>query len=131
MSYTQPSYRKFVGREYEPPYGCFTLVRQVYEEAYDIELDSSTEGLSVYDLTQRLAYLHGELAKYAREVTIPQEGDVILLRALPFHMGIVIDPKQKLMLHSYAGGSACIESYKLGRWKHRILGFWRYVNDNS
>ena len=40
-----PGYRQFIGRAYQPPHGCFTLVRQVFEELYRVELGPQDEGL--------------------------------------------------------------------------------------
>ena len=122
-------YRPFIGREYEPPHGCLRLVEQVFHEAYEkgrdkvVGIDNGIPANSsrpLFELIQRLTYpvSPGDV----------QEGDIILVRSRPWHIGVVIDPKKRLMLHSYDGGAACIEQFIGPSWESRIAGFYRYVD---
>lgn len=120
------SYRKYIGKAYEEPHGCFALVREVYEDLYRIDLGPQDEGLDPNNVEDRILRLHHKLVTIGEEVKDPKEGDVILIHSFPYHMGLVIDPVRQKMLHSYANGAACIESYGEGRWRNRIAGFWRY-----
>lgn len=116
-------YTKYIGSEYEPPFGCFQLVRRVFDECYGIRPDIPTDGVS--DTPRgRLQALHAGLARYCKLVHDPCEGDVILVRSWPAHIGVVIDPPY--MLHTYKDGTACVESYQDMRWRNRVLGFYRY-----
>lgn len=118
-------YRPFIGVPYAPPTGCFRLVHRVFEDAYGISLPDSDAGLAP-GYEARAARFHIELAAHCIEITAPAEGDLIVIGrgGRPWHIGVVVEPGQ--MLHSYAGGSAVIESYNDVRWRNRIDGFWRY-----
>ena len=118
------NYRRFLGRPFQPPHGCFRLVAQVFEEEYGVDLSNQDAGLDPTDIEGRMARLHKCLAELGREVYRPKEKDVILIRSTPFHIGVVVDEKK--MLHSYSGGEACIEDFTTGRWRNRVEGFWRY-----
>ena len=113
-------YRPLIGREYEPPHGCLRLCEQVYREVYGIDtrdLDAGiqpNDGRALYGLVQRMT----------EEVTAEREGDLILLRSNPWHVGVVIGDGE--MIHSYHGGAACIESYRSAVWRNRVVSFHRY-----
>lgn len=117
-------YRAFVGLDYEPPHGCFRLIEQVYRDLYGIELGGLDEGLDQADSHSRTARIQRALAELCIEVDGPREGDVVIIRNRPWHIGLVIEPG--LMLHSYRGGTSCIENYQGMRWKSRVQGFFRH-----
>lgn len=119
-------YRPFIGVPYEPPVGCFRLVQRVFEDAYGVRVPDFAAGLRD-SAEARAARFHLELAAHCVPVAAPREGDVILIGrgGRPWHMGVVVEPGE--MLHSYAGGSAVIESYRGLRWRSRINGYFRYV----
>lgn len=117
-------YRPFLGLEYEAPHGCFRLVAKVFQDAYGIDLGDQDEGLDEAENKDRTARMQECLRRMTKEVSDPAEGDVIIIRSRPWHMGVVISPP--LMIHSYNGGTACIEDYNDLRWRSRIQGFFRY-----
>lgn len=117
-------YRPFIGVEYEPPHGCFRLVAKVFLEAYGIDLGHADEGLEQAQHKDRTARMQECLRHMSVEVDSPAEGDVVIIRSRPWHMGVVIAPS--LMIHSYNGGTACIEDYTDARWRNRVHGFFRY-----
>lgn len=124
---TGADYRAFIGREYQRPHGCFVLVRQVFEEAYGLGLlAEADQDMNLLSAAERDARLHDYLARYAVEVPIEdaQEGDVIVVRARPYHLGVVIRPGH--MLHSYMGGAATVERYTDPQWWPRVQGCHRY-----
>lgn len=116
------SYRQYVGLEYVPPYGCLHLVLKVYSELYGIDLDAVAA-----NTPNGLQRFHRGVAEVGDEVRPgdEREGDLILLRTSPWHIGLVVEPGQ--MLHCYHGGTSTIEDYTLGRWRHKVVGFYRYV----
>lgn len=118
-------YRKFVGVEYEPPHGCFRLVEQVFRGVYGIDLGRPDAGLENAQSRDRTARVQAKLAEMAVQVETPEEGDVVIIRGRPWHIGVVIAPN--MMLHSYNGGTSCVEDYQCMRWRNRIEGFYRYV----
>lgn len=122
-------YKPFLGVEYEPPHGCFRLVSKVFEEVYGIDLGRQDEGLEEAENKDRTARVQQKMIEMTDQVYDAQEGDVVVIRGRPFHIGIVIQPGQ--MIHSYNGGTSCIEDYRSIRWKNRVEGFYRYKGFSS
>lgn len=117
---TMPAdYRQYVGLAYEPPHGCLRLVEQVVREQYgrdfrDVDSDvEPNDDRALY----RLLKAHCDPVEHERE------GDLIVIRSTPWHIGLVIGDGQ--MLHSYSGGAACVEPYRGPMHRNRISGFWR------
>lgn len=123
----QANFSEFVGRDYEPPFGCFRLVQHVFESVYGIEFGDYDAGLKAGDLDSRAGRFQKHLCRLTQKVEDPQEGDLILINrgGKPFHIGIVAEPGQ--MLHAYAGGTSTIEPYTSIFWRNKIEGFYRYV----
>jgi len=117
-------YRPYIGIEYEPPHGCFRLVSKVFEGVYGIDLGQQDEGLEQAQNKDRTARIQQKLVEMTEQVEEPQEGDVVIIRGRPFHIGVIVEPGQ--MLHAYNGGTSCIEDYKSIRWKNKVDGFYRY-----
>ncbi len=122
-------YRPYIGVEYEPPHGCFRLVQQVFLGVYGIDLGRQDEGLEAAESKDRTARVQRCLSEMTVQVQKPQEGDVAIVRGRPWHIAVVIAPN--MMLHSYNGGTSCIEDYADWRWSNRIEGFYRYVRNRS
>ena len=118
------SYRPYVGRPYQKPHGCFELVTVVYQDLYGINLDGMDNGIEPGDVQAQMTRLHSQLAQKFIEVDAPQEGDLVLVRSVPWHIGVALNSGE--MLHCYGGGSACIEPFTAGRWRRRVEGFYRY-----
>jgi len=117
-------YKPYIGVEYEPPHGCFRLVEKVFESVYGIDLGKQDEGLEQAENKDRTARVHQKLIDLYDQVQEAQEGDFVIIRGRPFHIGLVVQPG--LMLHVYNGGTSCIEDYTNFRWANRIEGFYRY-----
>lgn len=108
---------------------CWGLVRLIYKEKLGLDLPSLVDR---YDSTLEAARIGAivEIEK-TRWTEIPagqeQPFDVIVMRCLgqPMHVGLVI--KKGVMLHIEKGIESCSESYRLGRWKTRVTGFYRYA----
>lgn len=122
-------YKPFVGVEYEAPHGCFKLVEKVYKDLYGINLGGADNGLENAQNKDRTVRMQEKLAELGQQVKEPREGDVIIIRSRPWHIGLIIEPGW--MLHSYSGGTSCIESYNEIRWINRIEGFYRYVGKST
>jgi len=117
-------YRSYVGIEYEPPHGCFRLVSKVFEGVYGIDLGNQDEGLEQAQNKDRTARIQKKLVEMTEQVEHPQEGDVVIIRGRPFHIGVIVEPGY--MLHAYNGGTSCIEDYNSIRWRSKVDGFYRY-----
>jgi cell wall-associated NlpC family hydrolase len=122
-------YRPYVGVEYQAPHGCFKLVERLYREVLGIDLSGSDDGLEQSQNKHRTLRMQQKLQEIAVAVNEPQEGDVVVIRSRPWHIAYVIQPG--LMLHSYLGGTSCIEDYNDPRWSNRIEGFYRYVSNST
>lgn len=122
-------YRPYIGIEYEPPHGCFRLVEQVFRGVYGIDLGKQDEGLENAQNKDRTARVQRKLAELTVQVDEPQEGDVAIVKGRPWHIAVVIAPN--MMLHSYNGGTSCVEDYESMRWVNRIEGFYRYVGNST
>ena len=122
-------YRPYIGIEYEAPHGCFRLVEQVFRGVYGIDLGRQDEGLEQAQSKDRTARIQRKLSEMAVQVNDPQEGDVVIVRGRPWHIAVVIAPN--MMLHSYNGGTSCVEDYEGLRWRNRIEGFYRYVGNST
>lgn len=122
-------YRIYVGVEYEPPHGCFRLVEQVFRGVYGIDLGKQDEGLEKAQSKDRTARIQRKLSEMTVQVESPQEGDVAIVRGRPWHIAVIIAPN--MMLHSYNGGTSCVEDYADWRWRNRIEGFYRYVGNST
>ncbi|TAM09432.1 MAG: hypothetical protein EPN72_01070 [Nevskiaceae bacterium] len=64
------------------------------------------------------------IAAHRYKVTNPREGDVILLRSAPWHVGVVAYPPN--MLPCLETRTSCIESWLSRHWCSRVVGFYRY-----
>jgi len=122
-------YKPLVGVEYEPPHGCFRLVAKAFEDVYGIDLGRQDEGLEGAENKDRTARVQQKLVEMTEQVNDPQEGDVVIIRSRPFHIGLIIAPN--MMLHAYNGGTSCIEDYNSIRWRNRVEGFYRYKGFSS
>jgi cell wall-associated NlpC family hydrolase len=124
---TALDFSTFVGRAYAGPNSCWSLVREVYAEAFGRALpayDADAAGLSRAALA---ALIDSQRAGWA-EVEAEQAGDVVLFRILgaACHVGVVQAPG--LFLHVLLpGDTARIESYRGPTWRPRIEGFYRAV----
>jgi len=122
-------YRPYIGRDYEPPHGCFRLVEQVFRGVYGIDLGRQDQGLEGSENKDRTARIQRKLSEMAVQVDTPVEGDVAIIRSRPWHIAVIIDPP--MMLHSYNDGTSCVEDYTDFRWRNRIEGFYRYVGNST
>lgn len=119
----QYDYRPYVGLPWVPPLGCFELVRRVYRELYDIALDNAPQSnaRAVYAaVQQRIAQHWLPIAECDA-----REGDVILLRTDPYHVGLVISAPD--MLHCIQGETSRVESWRGAQWGARVMGFYRHA----
>lgn len=126
---------KYIGKAFEEKgrgpdtFDCWGLARWVYghdrpgaaalpsyEELYEDTKDSDTLGKLIFD----------ERNKHWNEVAAPKEFDLILLRmrGVGMHVGVVTKPGH--MLHCEIGIGTVHERYDSMKWKHRVIGYFRY-----
>lgn len=120
----------YVGQPYQDR-GCWELVRQVYREQLGISLpgyEAEYAAISDEDRAELGRLIEDNRSDwYAIPPGDEQAGDVILFRLLgePVHIGVIAEPG--LFLHVYAGQTACIETYRLPKWRQRVEGVYRHA----
>jgi probable lipoprotein NlpC len=112
------------GRDFHG-WDCWGMTCRAYRECFGIELPD-------LDRCSILSYEQGRelfdsLAVAYREVERGREqaGDVVILRGIPCHAGLVAKPG--LMLHVDEKCDTCVESYTSGVWKTRVIGIYRHA----
>ena len=106
---------------------CWGLVRLVLHERFNIAVKCFADDYRDAkdgDSISKICVTEKELWS---KVDKPKAGDVILLliKGLPWHIGIVVDPPW--MLHVERGADAVMEKYDNLMWRNRIEGFYRYA----
>lgn len=112
------------GRDFQG-WDCWGLIRRAYQECFKVELPN-------LDRCNVLSYEQGRelfdsLAVAYQEVELSQgrPGDVVILRGVPCHAGLVV--KAGLMLHVDEKCDTCVEPYISGVWKTRVIGIYRHA----
>jgi cell wall-associated NlpC family hydrolase len=109
---------------------CWGLVVRVFAELRGITLPSYADSYESADDRAGLARLiGGELDPWDRIVAGEEQTfDCVLMQeaGFPRHIGVVVTPG--LLLHVQRGETSCIERYRHGPLKHRVVGFYRYRN---
>ena len=109
---------------------CWGLVRLVYLEQFGVELPGYGAAYECSDLVDIDAILEGRTIGWS-EVQDPRSGDVVLMAVRDrgvrcFHVGLVINPRRRQMLHVMTKTSVIVESWAAPAWARRVTGFWRY-----
>lgn len=105
---------------------CWGLVKLIYKEQYNIELPSFAEEYEAEQQT-KIEQLIALGKEGWEKVETPTIGDVALLRVngLFMHVGVVVSPNQ--FIHVSEHTNTTVERFDTGLWKHRVEGFYRYV----
>jgi hypothetical protein len=105
---------------------CWGLVKLIYKEQYNIELPSFSEDYEAEQQT-KIEQLIALGKEGWEKVESPTIGDVALLRVngLFMHVGVVVSPNQ--FIHVSEHTDTTVERFDTGIWKHRVEGFYRYV----
>jgi cell wall-associated NlpC family hydrolase len=100
------------------------MVRAFFRQCFSLELPD-LKGCQFQGPEEARSALDALALSY-REIPSGQEqpGDVLLLRGQPCHVALVVVPG--LMLHVDRGCATCIEPYRSGVWKTRVLGIYRH-----
>jgi hypothetical protein len=105
---------------------CWGLVKLIYKEQYNIDLPSFSDEYEAEQQT-KIEQLIALGKEGWEKVDTPTIGDVALLRVngLFMHVGVVVSPNQ--FIHVSEHTDTTIERFDTGIWKHRVEGFYRYV----
>jgi cell wall-associated NlpC family hydrolase len=113
---------------------CYGLVAMVLREQFGADVPSYAEEYETATDQEEIAALidserRGGVATGAgwRFVYAAQPGDLVLLTIAgrPWHVGILVAPNA--MLHTRPGANAVLERLDAPKWKHRIVGYYRYA----
>jgi cell wall-associated NlpC family hydrolase len=113
---------------------CWGLCTLIYAECLAITLPHYTEAYVSVQERAEIDALFGVDASQRPWLPVPagyeRDFDIALMRCAGWlaHVGIVIGGGR--MLHVERGGLSQIESYSTGRWRHRLVGFYRH-EDNA
>lgn len=122
---------KYVGIPYSPSCreisgcDCYGLVSIIYENEFNIQLPNYS-GKYGKDKDAIEKIYEKEIENWD-QVFIPEIGDIayFMMMGYPIHVGIYIG--NGMFIHNYsANGSSAIGNIHHGKWKKRLIGFWRY-----
>ena len=107
---------------------CWGLVMRVFSEMRGIELPSYSEKYATaQDRIALAALIADELDPWDEIIAGDEQTfDCVLMREgrFPRHIGVVTAPG--FVLHASLGKDSCIERYRTGPLKHRVVGFYRF-----
>ncbi len=110
---------------------CWGLTQLAYRDVLGIELPSYSDAYVTLAEREEIAALIAADASRLPWIEVQpgseREFDVGLFRRgrLQSHVGIVVERGR--MLHIPVDGEACIERYLDGRWRSRLMGFYRHA----
>jgi len=112
------------GRDFHG-WDCWGLISRAYRECFGIELPD-LDRCNVLNYEQGRE-LFDSLAVAYKEVELDRgrAGDVVILRGVPCHAGLVV--KAGLMIHVDEKCDTCVEPYSSGVWKTRAKGIFRHA----
>jgi cell wall-associated NlpC family hydrolase len=119
---------------------CWGLVRLVYREVAGIDLPSFDEAYVTAEEQSVVAAVIADVRQGGRgaspwlEVAGPPERlDLLLFRCgrHESHVGVVVDPRRALMLHSQNRDQSRIESFDRAEWARRRIGFFRHQDASN
>lgn len=104
---------------------CWGLARIIYHDVFDLELPS-LQYAEKFDIEELMTVMAEEAEKWVKiERGKEKPGDILVLRSLNPHVGIVI--KKGKMIHIQKSTAACIERYTATAWNRRIMGIYRHA----
>lgn len=105
---------------------CWGLARLVYKNELGIDLPSMqyAEKFDPKELTELIEEGATQWVSIPFGSELP--GDVLILRSINPHVGVVIDKRN--MLHIQATTNACIARFDSVAWNKRIIGIYRHAD---
>lgn len=106
---------------------CWGLASVIYKNELKITLPDYLEFYENTNEREKLsALISSESQSHWVSVKEPKEFDVVVLnmRGVPMHVGIVTKPNH--MIHCARGIGTTHEHYGTARWKHKVMGFYRW-----
>jgi hypothetical protein len=109
---------------------CWGLVRLIYKDQYNIVLPSFSEEYD-WDDNSRIQELVAQYKEGWEQLDIPQPGNIVLFRILgeETHVGVVLENQQ--FIHTRPGSNCVIDSLTSIKWKNRIIGYYKYIENTG
>lgn len=129
-------YEKYIGIPFkangrtEEGLDCWGLTRLIYSREYSIQLPSFSGDYVIED-DQRIQELISQYKEGWESKDPPSEGDIVLFRILGelTHIGVMISTTQ--FIHVREGSNTVIDSITNTKWKNRVIGFYKYVENSG
>lgn len=125
---------KYIGLPYRAGlFDCWGLVRKVYKEEYGINLQEIP--IDVENLRQLITAIEQTPERNNwKRVTIPNEGDIVLMRQSrhPIHVGIWLNADGGGIMHCIKNSGVVFQDLNnliLSGWK--IEGFYKYAKSHN
>jgi cell wall-associated NlpC family hydrolase len=118
---------KSKGRDWQG-WDCWGMITHLFKR-FDIVIPVESKDYCEMTGEEAMAEIenHSRFLSEWREVFKGDEkpGDVILIRADPLHVGVVLD--NGLMLHTGRDTGTVVSRYLQSLWSKRIIGFYRHA----
>lgn len=129
-------YEKYIGIPFkangrtEDGLDCWGLARLIYSNEYNIELPSFSTEYTIED-DDRIRELITQYKEGWEPKEAPVEGDVVLFRVLGdlTHMGVMVSDTK--FIHVREGSNTVTDSITSIKWKNRVTGFYKYVENSG
>ena len=120
-----PNLKKYVGREYEG-YNCFDLVKEFYEDQFEICLGQYWESNQPIPDRSTIESLIVSKKGNFKKVVKPEFGDIVVIKlyGLECHIGVMVNHVQ--FLHSARGAGSHLS--RIDKYEKLIAGFYRHVD---
>lgn len=108
-------------------YDCWGLVREIWGKEYGLEVPSYRPDYESAEKNKSVekAIRQGiEQEWYEVDDPVPGDGLVLRVRAVPIHIGLIIEPPK--FIHIFKGTRSVIADFTSMRWNQRIVGFYRH-----
>ncbi len=122
--------KKYMDRQWEPPFGCFMLIAEVLEKEFDCdvaweykdELNPNTDTFH-----SRASIIMQAMQESCIATISPKPGDLVVVTAgsRPIHIGIVVETNW--MLHCDVGVNTLLTRLDDIVYKNRIDGYYRVI----
>jgi len=120
---------KLNGRDYGGC-DCYGLVCIIYKDSMGLILPSLAGSYS--ELGGSLVSLYEDNKGNWQQVDSPLIGDVVYFNVsgFPVHVGVYVG--DNCFIHNIKNnGSSSIGDVTHAKWKHRLIGYWRYDNSSA
>ena len=107
---------------------CWGLLRLIYSVELGVTLPSYIDQYEKVNRREVTEAILKNRHEEWEEVTEPQEFDgvILLVRNLPVHIGVVVDPDKKDFIHIVKDCHVCVENLTRKKWYNKVLGFMRH-----